>query len=85
MPFADECAILREWASSNCPVFIDFGLGPTLWWILRQTSNGSADVAPFSRSDFIAIHRDGATQMAREFEEFVDNLRNPAPRNALTR
>ena len=76
--FTDECAILREWAGSNAPVFIDFGVGPTIWWILSGTPGGSADVAPFSRNDFIEIHRGGATQKAREFEEFVNDLRSPA-------
>jgi competence protein CoiA len=81
IPSSDECAILGEWAGSHAPVFIDFGVGPTLWWILSGTPGGSADVAPFSRSDFIEIHRGGATQKAREFEEFVNELRNPVSRN----
>jgi hypothetical protein len=78
IPFADECAILRDWAGGNAPVFVDFGVGPTLLWILSGTPDGSADVAPFARSDFIEILRSGATQKAREFEEFVNSLRKPA-------
>jgi competence protein CoiA len=87
IPFADECAILREWSDSHVPVFIDFGGGSTLWWILAGTPNGSVDVAPFARSDLIEIHREGETQKAREFEEFVNFLRGPASRvepHALT-
>lgn len=78
IPFADECAILRDWAGGNAPVFIDFGPGPTLWWILGGTPTGSVDVAPFSRSDLIEIFRGGATQKSREFEDFVSSLRKPA-------
>src|SRR6267142_4334645 len=78
IPLSDECAILSEWAGSRVPVFIDFGLGPTLWWILTGTPDGFADVAPFSRSDFIEIHGGGATQKMREFEEFVNDLRKLA-------
>ncbi len=77
IPFSNECAVLRDWVGSTAPVFIDFGAGPTLWWILKGTPDGSADVAPYSRSEFIEIHRGGATQKAREFEEFVNSLRNP--------
>ena len=73
--FADECAILREWSGNLAPVFIDFGPGPTLWWILAGTPNGSVDVAAFARTDLIEILRDGATQKAREFEAFVGSLR----------
>lgn len=75
IPFAEECAILREWSGSRAPVFIDFGAGPTLWWILAGTPTGSVDVAPFARSELIAILREGAAQKAREFEEFVFSLR----------
>jgi competence protein CoiA len=73
---SDECAVLREWVSSNAPVFIDFGVGPTIWVILRARPDGSADVATFARNDFIEIYRGGATQKAREFEELINGLRN---------
>jgi len=76
--FADECAILRDWLGTNAPVFIDFGAGPTLWWILAGMPNGSVDVAPFARSELIEICRQGATQKAREFEAFVSSLRGAA-------
>jgi competence protein CoiA len=72
---SDKCAALREWVSSNALVFIDFGVGPTIWVILRGRPDGSADVAPFARSDFIEIYRGGSTPKAREFEEFINNLR----------
>jgi len=73
--FPEESAILREWSGSPAPVFIDFGTGPTLWWILAQMPNGSVDVAPYARADLIEILRNGGTPKAREFEAFVDSLR----------
>jgi hypothetical protein len=73
---SDECAILREWVGSNALVFIDFGVGPTIWVILRGRLDGSADVAPFARREFIDIYRGGATQKTREFEELFNSLRN---------
>lgn len=44
-----------------------------LWWLLKGT-DGLAYVAPFSFSDFIEIHRGGATQKERDFEDFVNDL-----------
>jgi hypothetical protein len=72
--FSDECKILREWVGSPAPIFFDFGGEQVLWWILRGTANGAAYVAPFSRSEFITIHRGGPTRKAREYEEFVSDL-----------
>lgn len=80
IPFTDECAILREWSGGQAPVFIDFGAGPTLWWILFGMPNGSVEVAPFARRDLIEILREGGTQKAREFDEFVSSLRRPGSR-----
>lgn len=75
VPFADECAILREWVGSNAPVFIDFGVGPTLWWILKGVPDGPIYIAPFSRSQFVEIHRAGAAQTVRDtFEAFVKDI-----------
>ena len=73
--FAEECTILREWSGSHAPVFIDFGSGPTLWWILAEMPNGSVDVGAFARADLIEILREGETPKAREFEAFVGSLR----------
>lgn len=72
--FSDECVLLREWVGSHAPVFFDFGEGQTLWWLLKGSSDGAAYVAPFSRSNFIEIHRGGATQEARDFDELVKEL-----------
>jgi competence protein CoiA len=73
---SDKCVILGEWVDSHSPVFFDFGGEQVLWWILKRTPDGSAYVAPISRSDFIEIHRGGATQKARDFEDLVKDLSN---------
>jgi competence protein CoiA len=74
IPFSDECVILREWAGSGAPVFLDFG-GEELWWILKGTPDGSAYVARFPRSHFVEIHRAGARQEVCDiFEKFVNDL-----------
>lgn len=72
--FAGECAILRDWGSSNAPVFFDFGAGPSLWWLLKSVPDGSAYVMPFSRGDFIQTHLGGATQQVRDFEGLVNDI-----------
>jgi len=75
IPFSNECRILREWVGSEAPVFLDFGGEWDLWWILKGTSDGPAYVAPFPRSQFIEIHRVGATQETRDiFEKFVKDI-----------
>jgi hypothetical protein len=71
---SEDCALLREWASSSVPIFFDFGPGPSIWWHLSARTDGSAYVMPFSRSEFIHIHRGGATQLAQDFDGFVKDL-----------
>jgi hypothetical protein len=70
----DECSLLREWGDTSAPVLFDFGGGPSLWWLLAKGSSGFAYVAPFSRADFVEIHRNGATKMACDFNALVDDL-----------
>jgi hypothetical protein len=72
---SDECALLREWAGSRAPIFFDFGGEQTLWWLLAGRLDGPAYVAPFSRADFIEIHRGGVTQTTRDFDDFVKDVR----------
>jgi len=68
---ADECAILREWANTTAPVFIDFGL-PNLVWLLPKDSEGIRQyVALFSRTDLIAMHRGGAAEAVDDFAAFL--------------
>jgi hypothetical protein len=69
--FSNNCSLLREWADSPALVFCDFGDDHVLWWLLKEAKDGWLGIAPFSRSDFVEIHRNGVTQKARDFEEFV--------------
>jgi len=73
--FSDSCLLLREWADSPSPIFIDLGQAQILWWVLARGVNGSAYLAPYSRAKFIESHRSGATEMAaREFDKFVSEI-----------
>lgn len=72
---SDECSVLGEWMNSKTPVFIDFRVGP-LCFVPTRMPDGSPVVGQFPRSEFIEIHRGGATQKARQFEEFINSLRN---------
>lgn len=73
--YTDKCPILREWADSDAPVFIDFGEGPSIWWFLPRRTDGSRDfVAAFARTDFIAYHLGGKDQKIQEFEEFLKDF-----------
>lgn len=71
---SDKCGLLREWAGSNAPIFFDFGGQQVLWWLLARHHDGLAYVAPFSRADFIEIHRGGVSQMACDFDVLVKDL-----------
>jgi len=72
--FSDECRLLREWAGSNVPIFLD--LGDT------KRFAGSLLRAPMDRRmstcsrapQFIDWHRSTATETARQFHEFVNDI-----------
>jgi hypothetical protein len=82
----DECRLLREWSASPAPIFFDFGKGPTLWWLLARQADEPAYVAPFSRSDFIAIHHGKGPEGAHDFDEFARTIVGlVAPYNAHLR
>jgi competence protein CoiA len=71
---SDKCGLLCEWVGSNVPIFFDFGGQHVLWWLLARHHDGPAYVGPFSRADFIQIHRGGESQMACDFDELVKDL-----------
>ncbi len=71
--FSDDCRLLREWAGSDAPIFFDLG-DEALWWLFAKSSNVSAYVAPYSRAEFIECHRSTATEIARQFDEFVNDI-----------
>ena len=82
----DDSSLLREWSASPAPIFFDFGAGPTLWWLLARRPDEPAYVAPFPRSDFIAIHHGKGPDGARDFDEFVRAIDGMvAPYNAHLR
>ncbi len=72
--FSDECRLLREWAGSNAPIFLDLGDTEALWWVFAKSTSGSAYVHLFSRAQFIELHRSTATETARQFHEFVNDI-----------
>jgi hypothetical protein len=70
---ADECALVREWADSHAPTFLDFGDVQGLWWVTPGRAAGSAYVAPFPHADFVKIHRSDVTEKDL-FDEIVKKL-----------
>jgi hypothetical protein len=79
----DECRLLREWSGSPAPIFYDFGDGPTLWWLVARRPDEPAYLAPFARSEFIAIHLGKGPEGARDFDEFMRTVNGlVAPYNA---
>lgn len=74
--FPDECALLREWAGSQVPIFFDFGEEAVLWWLLASSHDGRAYVGQFSRAQFIELHRSGAKEEGRDFDSLVRHVRS---------
>ena len=73
--FSDSCLLLREWADSHSPIFIDLGQAHVLWWVLAKAIDGSAYITPYSRSKFIESHRSPGTEIAAiEFDQFVTDI-----------
>lgn len=68
--FRDECRLLREWAGSPGPVFVDIG-GPNLVWILGGPSDGWAYLFLLPRAEFIGIHRGTGAQ---NFDSFAKEV-----------
>jgi competence protein CoiA len=57
----DKCALLREWAGSRKPVFLDFGEGneseaAELWCLFPKIFNRKTYVVPFSLAFFLKLH-----------------------------
>jgi len=69
---SDSCVLLREWADSNAPIFVDFG-GEVLCWISSGSTDRSAYIAPYPRAQFIESHCGGATELARKFDKLVSD------------
>ena len=72
--FSDDCGLLREWAGSNAPIFLDLGERERLWWLFAKSTNGWVYLTQFPRAQFIECHRSTATEIARHFDEFVNDI-----------
>ena len=70
----EKCGLLREWASSGVPIFFDFGGDTVLWWLLSGLAQGVAYVGPYSRPEFIKIHRGETPEAASDFDSFVNDI-----------
>jgi hypothetical protein len=69
--FHDEVRLLRDWAGSSAPVFFDFGEKFQLMLLLPHSPDGGAYIGPCSRANIIQIYRNGTTQQALNFENFL--------------
>jgi len=67
---------LEEWVTSTASVYFDLGDDEVLWWLLPKRS-GQAPVylAHFPRTEFIELHRRGATEGERGFDRLVEDYR----------
>jgi len=71
---SDDCALLREWAGSRAPIFLDFDNEQPLTWLIAGCAGGPAYVGPISRASFIEMHRSGVTQTGRDFDKLVKDF-----------
>lgn len=77
---SEPCALLREWSEFTAPVFFDFGVPDLLWWLHSKNSDGTINVAAFSRADFIHIHN-GSSSVATNFDELLQPIGRQAEAN----
>lgn len=73
--YIDDCALLREWAGSESPIFFDFGEEQRLWWLLAHWRDGWVYVGQFSRAEFIETLRGGTQQAPRDFGVLMTQVR----------
>lgn len=70
----DNCSLLRDW-NSNHAVLFDFGRDELLV-LLPQCHDGMLYVFPFSKSEFIEIFLNGATEKAINFKNLLVGFPN---------
>jgi len=71
--FSYDCALLREWALGDAPIFLDIRQAYLLW-VFADSTDGAAYVIPYARDKFIAGHHGTAPEVAAEFEELRTNV-----------
>jgi competence protein CoiA len=85
----EECALLRDWASSSVPVYFDLGIRensgtPVLWRLDPISRIGRVYLTPVSRESFLKVHREGL-DVENKFSEGVgliaEQLRRAAQRS----
>lgn len=80
--FLEDSALMRDRGFSHVPVFIDFG-DDQLWWVLPLIRNSMGYfrnyVAPFSKDEFIEIHRDG---LVEDFMSYLNDYSGLFPKKA---
>lgn len=68
--FPEESRLLKEWLNCGVPVFFDFYElnKSTLWFLLPLNIRREAYIIPFSREEFINVHKEGG------FDELINKL-----------
>lgn len=70
---SDGCALIREWAGSQAPIFFDFGNDGLLWLLANPVGNRTY-VAVYPRAEFIKSHRNENEENAGQFEKLASDL-----------
>jgi competence protein CoiA len=68
--FVNECSLLREWASSQAPIFFDFG-EEVLWWLIAGSTEGRVWIGKYPRAEFIEVLRGGTDEKPLDLAELI--------------
>lgn len=77
--FPDESRLLKEWLNNKAPVFFDFNElnKAILWFLLPLNIKDEAYLIPFSREEFINVHkREGFDELVSELIPNIQNIIN---------
>jgi hypothetical protein len=71
-----DCSLLMAWSGTNVPVFFDFGQH-VLWMLMPIISDESTGyLFPITKSDFLEIFKEGQSQKAQIFWNFLSSFIN---------
>lgn len=73
-----DCSLLRRWARSEAPIFLDLGIPQNIWWLLPGRSGDFVYVATFSRAEFVASHVSDAGQKGKAFDDLIRDFKGLA-------